>query len=154
MPTNGLRRTLDRLRHTLAPSDLPDEELLQRFIADRNEIAFAGLVRRHGSLVLGVCRRVLGNLHDSEDVFQATFLVLAQKARSVVKREALASWLYKVAYRIALKARARNERRRRKEKQVEVMPHPHMAAPAVQDWEGVPDEELGALPGKDSIAVS
>jgi len=153
MPTNALRRTLDRLRQTLAPSDVTDEQLLQRFIADRNETAFAGLVRRHGSMVFGVCRRVLGNLHDSEDVFQATFLVLAQKARSVVKREALASWLYKVAYRIALKARTRNERRRRKEKQVDVMPHPFTQAPAVQDWEAVLDEELNRLPEKYRIPV-
>jgi len=153
MPTNGLRRTLDRLRQTLAPSDVPDEQLLQRFIADRNEIAFAGLVRRHGPMILGVCRRVLGNLHDSEDVFQATFLVLAQKARSVVKREALASWLYKVAYRIALKVRTRNERRRRKEIQVDVMPHPFTQAPAVQDWEAVLDEELNRLPEKYRIPV-
>src|SRR5579871_4051215 len=100
MPANGLRRTIDRLRQTLVPNDLTDGQLLQRFINERNEAAFAGLVRRHGSMVLGLCRRLLCNLHDSEDVFQATFLVLAQKARSVAKREALASWLYKVCYRI------------------------------------------------------
>ena len=148
MPTKALRRTIDRLRQTLAPKDVADEQLLQRFIADRDEIAFAGLVRRHGSMVFGVCRRVLGNLHDSEDVFQATFLVLAEKARSVVNREALASWLYKVAYRIALKARTRNARRRQKEKQVDVMPHPATTAPAVQDWEALLDEELHRLPEK------
>src|ERR1700676_5128514 len=121
MPTNGLRRTLDRLRQALTPQVLTDEHLLQQFIAVRDENAFATLVRRHGSMVLGVSRRVLGNWHDSEDVFQATFLVLAQKARCVVARQALASWLYMVAYRTALKAKARNDRRRQKERQVEVM---------------------------------
>src|SRR5262245_30217333 len=73
--SNGLRRTLDRLRIVLAP-DLPDEQLLAHFIASRDEAAFATLVRRHGHMVLGVSRRILGSLHDSEDVFQATFLVL------------------------------------------------------------------------------
>jgi RNA polymerase sigma factor (sigma-70 family) len=148
MATKALRRTIDRLRQALVPSDLTDEQLLQRFIGEHNESAFAGLVRRHGPMILGVCRRVLGNLHDSEDVFQATFLVLAQKARSVVNRESLASWLYKVAYRIALKVRARNARRRRKEKQVNAMPHFPTRPPVLHDWEVLLDEELHRLPEK------
>src|ERR1700722_4694463 len=139
MAINGLQRTLDRLRIVLAP-DLPDEQLLKKFIAARAEIAFATLVRRHGKMVLEVARRILGNLHDSEDVLQATFLVLAQKARLVGNRAALASWLYKVAYRIALKAKARNCRRRQKETQVDAMPHSSTPAAVVHDWEALLDE--------------
>ena len=144
---NGLRRTLDRLRTALSP-DLPDEHLLREFIGRRDETVFATLVRRHGQMVLGVSKRILGNLHDSEDVFQATFLVLAQNAHSVINREALSSWLYKVAYRISLKARARNDRRHRKERQMDALPEPQASAPIVQDWEVLLDEELNRLPDK------
>jgi RNA polymerase sigma factor (sigma-70 family) len=152
MAINGLQRTLDRLRIVLAP-DLPDEQLLKKFIAARDEIAFATLVRRHGKMVLEVARRILGNLHDSEDVLQATFLVLAQKARLVGNRAALASWLYKVAYRIALKAKTRNYRRRQKETQVDAMPHSSTPAAVVHDWEALLDEELNRLPEKYRLPV-
>jgi len=150
MATNGLRRTLDRLRKALTP-DRPDEQLLSAFIASRDEAAFATLVRRHGLMVLGVSRRILGNLHDSEDVFQATFLVLAQKARSVIKQGAIASWLYKVAYRISLKAKARNDRRRHTERQAAMIPA--HTPPAVQDWEAALDEELSRLPEKFRLPI-
>src|SRR5262249_3540785 len=82
-----------------------DRHLPQPFPTQRDEIAFSALVRRHGPLVLGVCRRVLHDLHDAEDAFQATFLVLARKASSIRKPQALDSWLYGVAYRLAVKAR-------------------------------------------------
>jgi RNA polymerase sigma factor (sigma-70 family) len=149
---NGLQRTLDRLRIVLAP-ELPDEYLLKKFISSRDEIAFATLVRRHGKMVLGVSRRVLGNLHDSEDVLQATFLVLAQKARLVANRDALASWLYRVAYRISLKARARNDRRRQMEAEVDLMSRSSTASPQVHDWEVVLDEELNRLPEKYRLPI-
>src|SRR5947208_3489648 len=90
---------LCRLIGSPAGRDLSDGDLLERFLGRRDAAAFAALVRRHGPTVLGVCRRVLRNAHDAEDAFQATFLVLARKGRSIARREALGSWLYGVAYR-------------------------------------------------------
>jgi RNA polymerase sigma factor (sigma-70 family) len=94
-----------------------DEELLDRFAARRDEDAIAELVRRHGALVFGVCRRVLADAHAAEDVFQATFLVLVRKAATLDRRRPLGNWLYTVAYRLALTARAEAARRRLRENQ-------------------------------------
>src|ERR671936_295008 len=99
MRTERLRGVLSRL----LPDGLTDGQLLARFIDGREEAAFAAIVRRYGPMVLGVCRRVLGNVHDAEDAFQATFLVLAKKAASVAPRELVGNWLYGVAYRTASK---------------------------------------------------
>jgi Sigma-70 region 2 len=85
---------------------LDDGELLDRFIDRRDEAAFAALLARHGRLVWGACRRVLHEPADIEDAFQATFLVLARKGAALKKRRQLGTWLYKVAHRIALRARA------------------------------------------------
>ena len=89
-----------------------DLQLLQHFIAERDEAAFAVLVRRHGGMVLEVARGVLRHQQDAEDVFQAAFLVLARKAHTIRKQKALSSWLHGVAYRLALKAKSRSDRRR------------------------------------------
>jgi DNA-directed RNA polymerase specialized sigma24 family protein len=83
----------------------------------REETAFAELVHRHGPIVLGVCRRVLGNLHDAEDAFQATFLVLVRQAPTLVARETVGNWPYGVAFRTAQKARALATQRHLMERQ-------------------------------------
>jgi len=122
-----MNRLLDQVRRAAlcAPAQqLTDGELLDRFLARRDEAAFEALVRRHGPMVLGVCRRVIGNSHDADDAFQVTFLVLVRKAASIRPRQAVGNWLYGVAYRTALEARGQMLRRRAREKQVTVMPDP------------------------------
>lgn len=93
----------------------PDGRLLEQFLDDGDQEAFGALVRRHGPYVLGVCRRVTAHAQDAEDVFQACFLELARKARSIVSRGSVAGWLQTVAVRLALKARARRTRCRQRE---------------------------------------
>ena len=103
---NPVIRYLRRLAGSPPDTDRSDEELLRRFVLERSQDAFATLVDKHGPMVLGVCRRVLRNAQDVEDAFQATFLVLVRKAGSLRQPTLLASWLYGVAYRTAIKARA------------------------------------------------
>lgn len=93
-------------------SEHSDLDLVSRFLAERDESAFATIVQRHGGMVLGLCRNVLCHTQDAEDVFQATFLVLACKAHTIRKQQSLSSWLHGVAYRLALKARGQTIRRR------------------------------------------
>src|SRR5208282_1800058 len=108
---------------------MTDRELLDQFVEECNERVFESLVRRHGGMVFGVCRRILGNHQDAEEAFQATFLVLAKKARSISRRELLANWLFGVARRTALKAKAARARRFSREKQVESIPEAQLAKP-------------------------
>src|SRR4051812_34953982 len=84
---------------------LTDRELLRRFVERRDEPAFAALVRRHGPMVLGVCRRILPGEADADDVFQAAFLILARRASARSWHDSIGPWLYRVAYRLALRAR-------------------------------------------------
>jgi RNA polymerase sigma factor (sigma-70 family) len=130
-----------------ADRDLSDAELLERFRGRREETAFALLLQRHGPMVLGVCGRILGNLHDAEDAFQATFLVLARNAPAVRQSQSLASWLYGVAQRVATKARKQAASRRRREQQVAAMaPTEAIDEPTWQELRPILDEELAALP--------
>jgi RNA polymerase sigma factor (sigma-70 family) len=124
-----------------------DRQLLARFVAARDEAAFAALVGRHGPMVLGVCRRVLGDAHDAEDAFQAAFLVLARKAASIGRPDALGNWLYGVAYRTALGARARASRRRARER--ELAEEPAVDTPRDVAWgelRAALDAEVARLP--------
>ena len=129
---------------------LPDDELLDRFLnrsGAEAEEAFRVVVERHGPMVLGVCRHVLGHPQDAEDAFQAAFLVLARKAGSIQDRRVLARWLYKVAYRIALRAKTGAMRRRTNERQGEEM---SVTAPEIDpgwsELRPVLHEEINRLP--------
>src|SRR5262245_57246888 len=125
-----------------------DGQLLERFVAGRDEAAFELLLWRHGPMVLGVCRRVLRDEHSAEDAFQATFLALARKAASIARREAVASWLYQVAYRVALRARAGLAQRARRERPgLDGLTAPPPADEG-EDLLRVLDEELGRLPAR------
>jgi RNA polymerase sigma factor (sigma-70 family) len=133
---------------------LADGELLESYLRSRDDAAFEALVRRHGPMVWGVCRRALPHYHDAEDAFQATFLVLVRKAASVRPRELVAGWLYGVAHQTARKARATVARRRGREWQVAEMPEPTAAEP--ERWDELRpllDQELSRLPQKFRAAV-
>src|SRR6516165_9209275 len=133
-----------------------DGYLLTRFIEHRDESAFDALVRRHGSMVLGVCHRILGNEHDAEDAFQATFLVLVRKAASVVPRDYVGNWLYGVAHNIALKARAAGVKRRVREQQMTHIPEPGSMRRYRDPWEDMKpllDQELSRLPDKYRVPI-
>jgi RNA polymerase sigma factor (sigma-70 family) len=138
------------LQVTTGPySELSDTELLERFIVQADETAFELIVRRHGPMVLGVCRRVLGDTHDAEDAFQATFLVLVRKASSLQNRNALGPWLYGVAGRTALGARAaRSLRRGRQREVVDVAVTDSLPGFIWDELGPVLDQEVGRLPEK------
>ena len=152
MPAASLTHVLHHLRtlsEAQATRDLSDGELLERFRVHREETAFALLVQRHGPMVLGVCRRLLGDAHAAEDAFQATFLILVRKATSIRKRASVASWLYGVARRVAVKARLKTTRDHVLERQSFAMQH----SEGSDQWTShelrqVLDEELDQLPEK------
>src|SRR6266496_3924357 len=156
MATGTTQRVVRQLRRlALAEADaLTDGQLLEGFVAQHDEAAFAALVRRHGPMVWGVCRRIVGHAVDAEDAFQAAFLILVRKASRVKPREAVGNWLYGVACHTALKARTACIRVRAKEKQVTSMPEP--ARDRCDDREELQrllDQELSALPDKYRLPV-
>jgi len=126
-----------------------DGQLLDRFVSQRDEEAFGVLLERHGRLVFNVCRRILHDTHSAEDAFQATFLVLAQKANSIRRLESVASWLYGVAYRISVRARARTQKRTEQERQaVGMEPASPEREAAWRELRPLLDAELDQLPEK------
>jgi RNA polymerase sigma factor (sigma-70 family) len=149
MAEERLHDLLRRLRRLSGEPEggLSDAQLLEHFVSRRDEAAFEVLVWRHGPMVLGVCRRLLRHEQDAEDAFQATFLTLVRRAGSIGNRQAVAAWLYRVAYRVALAARAAAEKRAAREQ-----PAVEPAAPADKDdllWRDlrpVLDEEVNRLP--------
>jgi RNA polymerase sigma factor (sigma-70 family) len=145
MATN-LNKVLNHILNPAGEGGPTDGQLLSRFVVARDEASFAALVRRHGPMVWRLCLRLLGHVHDAEDAFQATFLVLGRKAAAVVKRESVGSFLYGVAYRIAREAKTIDAKRRVHEKQVEEMPQHEVMPDEVQDWRPRLDHELNLLP--------
>jgi RNA polymerase sigma factor (sigma-70 family) len=148
---SGAANILQHIRSVLeAPADggRDDAQLLDAFTGRRDQTAFATLVRRHGRLVFGVCRRVLGNAHEAEDAFQATFLVLARRAGVIRKRSSLSSWLHGVAYRLAMKIRSRAARQREREARAAAVAQPAEARDDLSwnEVRAVLDEELNRLP--------
>src|SRR5581483_10812755 len=114
----------------------------------------AALVRRHAPMVWGVCRRILGNPHDAEDAFQATFLVLVRRASAIVPRDMVGNWLYGVAHQTALKAKATLAKRRTREKQVSALPEIEVEPQHFQqELRAVLDQELSRLPDKYRVAI-
>jgi RNA polymerase sigma factor (sigma-70 family) len=129
-----------------------DSVLLRRFSGQHDEQAFAALLHRHGGLVWGVCRHILRNEHDAEDAFQATFLVLARRAGAVRKGESLASWLYGVAYRVAVRARKRAAQRDWVERQAASRHSEPQGDVAECELRALVNDELQRLPEKQRCA--
>ena len=160
-----LRRLLLRTDGNAWPSILDggDRQLLERFVGDEDEAAFAALVARHGQLVLGVCRSVLRQQQDAEDAFQATFLVLARMASSIRKPDSLACWLHGVALRTALKERRAMATRRRNTARIiarsaskglstrELSPEQPVSEAALREVQMILHEEVERLPEKNRI---
>jgi RNA polymerase sigma factor (sigma-70 family) len=152
MPAHPTARALRPLRDLVAArltADVPDRALVERFAGQRDEAAFEALVRRHGPMVLRLCRRLLRHTQDAEDAFQATFLVLARKAAALRRQEAVGPWLYGVARRVVLKARARDARLRQREGQAQERAAPDpLAEINLREAQDILDQELLRLPGK------
>src|SRR6478672_2543131 len=152
-PMHPVIHTLRRvaLREAAARTD---EQLLAPFLDRHDPAAFESLVRRHGPMVLAVCRRVLHHRHDAEDAFQATFLVLVRKAATIWPRHMLPNWLFGVAYRTALAAKTAAARRRLRDRQANPMPSTNV--PVNDLWRylrPILDEELSHLPNKYRVPI-
>ncbi len=152
MATELRMKPLDTKPGSHSHEEQSDSHLLQQFANEHDDRAFEVLLRRHGPLVMSVCRRVLQHHQDTEDAFQATFLVLARKAHTIDKHKSLASWLYQVAYRISLRARSNKAKRKSRESQI---------APATsssyteggKELSWLVDEEIQRLPEKYRLPI-
>ncbi len=142
--TSLKRRALGSLSEAI----VPDSCLLDRFVTQGDQDAFAALVHRHGPMVLAVCRRACGDEHLAEDAFQAAFLVLARRAGDVKPREAVRAWLYGVAVRTARGARARSARSRFREVPMPLVPDRPIPSAVAVDSDALQalDEEIARLP--------
>ncbi len=138
---------LTRLAAQFTPPQ-PDRDLLARFVCDRDEAAFATLVHRHGPMVYGVCRRLLGNSADADDASQAVFLVLVNRANALTHLPALGGWLHEVAVRVGRKARTAFGRQRKHERRAAQARTEPVCDPPPDDPPAWLDRELAALPGR------
>jgi RNA polymerase sigma factor (sigma-70 family) len=148
MAGTAFHTVLDHLRrlHSVAEAaQRSDRELLRAFVTDNDQDAFAVVVTRHAPLVWGVCRRILGHDQGAEDVFQATFLILARRAGSIRWKASVGGWLHKVARRLAMRARKRSEKRRAIEQQANRYPQERSS---LSELAAIVDEELQRLPTK------
>ncbi len=156
-PNGAVRRGLETLFHLGTIGDLSDGQLLERFTTctgDAAELAFAALVERHGPMVLRVCRSSLNDPNDAQDAFQATFLVLVQKARALWVQDSLGPWLHRVAYRIASRARRSAARRREHERRAaESRPSLISGEEEWKDVFAVLHEEIDRLPNRCRLPV-
>src|SRR6516162_9881389 len=150
MARRKLTEVVRYLRHLVNParaSGLSDAELLERYVRHHDEAAFELLLWRHGVLVFNVCRRILPREQDAEDAFQATFLAFVRKAHAIARRGSVSSWLYKVAYRIALEAKERARKTAARERPGgETLAVQPSADPIWEDVRSILDEELNHLP--------
>ena len=144
---------LERLFREGVLGGLSDAQLLKRFVDGQDEAAFEALVERHGPMVLGVCRGVLRDPHDADDAFQATFLVLALKARSLWVGGSLGGWLHRVAHRIAIRAREDEVRRRARERRCAERPTSSVPGPHPEDELAMLHEEIGRLPERYRVPI-
>src|SRR5271168_1826295 len=144
MAISPMSMVIQRLRTAFGQdgAGMTDGELLALFLNSRDEAHLAALIRRHSSMVLGVCQRLLRSHHDAEDAFQTTFLVLVRKADSVKPREAVGNWLYGVAYQTAVRVRAMAAKRGGRERQVVDMPEPVVKEARSDDLLSLLDQEL------------
>ena len=157
MANSKANKVIQQLRKAMLLRDgagMTDGQLLDCFLTQRDDAAFAALVKRHAPIVWGVCRRVLRHHHDAEDAFQATFLVLVRKAATVEPKEMVGNWLYGVAYQTALKARSVSTRRKEREKQMVEMPEPAVEERELwHDLQPLLDQELSRLPDKYRVPI-
>jgi RNA polymerase sigma factor (sigma-70 family) len=155
MADTSLSATLQQIRRLAAPqSACTDGDLLRRFQAAGDADIFAELVRRHGPLVWGLCRRLLRDPYCAEDIFQAAFFLLFRKARSIRKPDALGSWLHGVAYRLAVRARTRQARLHARQRPLYDTPQPQTGAdPSHREQEALLDEEIARLPARYRAAI-
>jgi RNA polymerase sigma factor (sigma-70 family) len=157
MAGGHIGRALGRLQGLLGARDAggpSDGALLRRYVHARDEFAFEALLRRYGPMVLGVCRRLLGSSHDVDDAFQATFLILVRKAPAIGDGERVGSWLYGVAYRVAIRARAQAARDRARHQPLADTPCPESPpATLAEEVRTLVDEEVSRLPVRYREAV-